>query len=330
MIKKLHCALFAVMGCLGGAFAAIDWDKDFLASFVAQFMMLVQDVKGGDLTDVSVDETKKMYNFVQESSETDNAGRMYSEVGPFMRALCRRMQKYIAENDMKIVLAEPSQKYKQLDGMDFLHVNCNSNSALLMRANLLASMQIASEQDRRAQSQIDSKTDNQRILEFIAGNSRCQYGYNRTAFGTKARDASGPEFECARDGNICVVNQMVGDKLYTGCCIINYNRDDYILEYDKVYDDVKISMRTNGYVNAPNVVVVYQDWPSVERVTMSDFDDACNPVLRLHDSKLDIQSPKLDDDDIDIVGDYELTRQQKLLNAAQKTRDLFQGMKIRR
>ena len=65
-------------------------------------------------------------------------------------------------------------------------------------------------------------------------------------------------------------------------------------------------------------------------VAMADFDDACNPVLRLHDSKLDIQSPKLDDDDIDIVGDYELTRKQKLLNAAQKTRDLFQGMKIRR
>lgn len=66
-------------------------------------------------------------------------------------------------------------------------------------------------------------------------------------------------------------------------------------------------------------------------VAMADeLDDACNPVLRLHNSKLDIQSPKLDDDDIDIVGDYELTRQQKLLNAAQKTRDLFQGMKIRR
>ena len=66
-------------------------------------------------------------------------------------------------------------------------------------------------------------------------------------------------------------------------------------------------------------------------VAMADeLDDVCNPVLRLHDSKLEIQSPKLDDDDIDIVGDYELTRQQKLLNAVQKTRDLFQGMKIRR
>lgn len=265
LLLGLFCGLFVTFSVIG---AAVNWDKDFVANFMYEFMALYARETGTDIKDVSPEIAMKMQKFTYEFSK-EHGNRMYSGVAPVMQSLCKRMQKYVKDSEMDIVIPNDLKKeFAEIAGVNFANIKCDTVNALLIPVNMIVAKMISDEQDVRAQKILDAKTDNQRILEYIAQNWCGLKNYDR------------PMIECSDKSNTCVVNQNVNGVLYSECCLISYSAGDFIVEKEAVYDAASINIRTNGYVRRPHVRSVSKFYPSDKEMSLDDFDRECKPMIK--------------------------------------------------
>ncbi len=269
-MKRLLFSVLGILGLVGMAWGVVDLNKDFMARFVVSMRRVFE-----TLLDSKIKQGKEV-EFAYEYFNTFD--RMDPVMREWMGGLCERMQKYIADNNMSIVITAdvPGCKIRDLDFMD---VRCNTTDHCLIIANIFASTSIADEQDKRAQALIDSKNDHQRIKEVFAGQ---QIGnsclFDKNALVDRSVEVGEAKIECTPDTDVCVVNQMVDGQLYSACCLIWYDRNKVDVDVTRVYDDVSVDILVRG----ASVLVSPRKhyFPAGRELTTADFDENCNEIAR--------------------------------------------------
>lgn len=274
-MKKLYAVLFCVVLYAGAAFALTRQDvvdKDF--SFwirtafvdVAEKYMTPEQVAQYDKDDMAL----ASINMAKELANTN--ALIPSELQGWMTHICEKMKTYIMENGISVIL---SNDLINIENFDYMNANCAANGYDFVVLNMLAALEISTQQDLIAQRILDAKTDNQRILEVIAI-SGCRFEKSYTRYLQTGQ----PRVECTPDGNRCVVNQDVNSEGYSACCVIEYNKEDYIIEKNKEYDMAGVQIRTNGFVSAPSVRFGDQYFPASRDMTLADFDENCRSISK--------------------------------------------------
>lgn len=277
-MKKILSSFFVGVGMLGMAWAAVDWDKDFVARFVASMHIVFEEMTGSKIKE------GKEVDFAHAYFESADV-RMEPVMQKWMGALCERMQKYIVDNDLSIVLDDGVPGCEELADTDFLQIKCDTINKCLIIANMKAAVGIAAEQDKRAQALIDEKNDHQRIKEAIVRNmvfgNSCLF--NRAMYMETNKSIGVPKFDCTPDNDVCVVNQMIGDDLYSACCFVKYEKDNFKVDIEKNYD--AIETRVSSSQAAVQVRPGQRYYPAKREVKISDFDENCRPVVSVEVEK---------------------------------------------
>lgn len=260
-MKKLLLGLFCGVFFVGGAICSATSGDNFTMQLMNEFYKIFMIGSGQEPRDIATKEDGEValntFQAVVRTSE-ENSNTMEEPVASVMQSLCKRMQKYIADNNLNVVFRTEG-KYSELDGINFRDVDCNTNSSLLLIENLLASGELAKIKN------IAYKIVNYDISRQRHG-SGCGFV---TGFAMEA-DASveDTKIECGGNGKRCFVWQKLArdyepkQKFYTACCVVSWTDGD------------------DGLQNGRAIPNKYSQhlWEQNPPISLSDFDENCKPL----------------------------------------------------